>query len=338
MPRNVRIEYPGAVYHVMCRGDRREDIFQSDDDRRTMLDTLKQVCERTGFIVHGYVLMPNHYHLLLETPEPNLVAGMKWFQGTYTQRVNRRQGGCGHLFQGRYKALPVESEDGDYFVTVSDYIHLNPARAGLLPGGDWKAFPWSSAPAFVSQSELPRWLCRKRLFDHLSLPDQGRGSRRRYAAHISRRTQEALSNVLREEVEKGWQRIRRGWFVGSEAFRDRLMDRADEIVRQRNRDSYMGDGLGAHDERSAERRLDVARTRLGLSIGELRKLRQNDPVKQATAWWIKCGTTVSDRWICQKLLMGSRVNVSRAVRSFHDPEGTQRKKLKQLFTCSDRNL
>lgn len=335
MPRNVRIEYPGAVYHVMCRGDRREDIFQSDDDRQTMLDTLKQMCERTGCIVHGYVLMPNHYHLLLETPEPNLVAGMKWFQGTYTQRVNKRQGGCGHLFQGRYKALPVETEAGDHFVTVSDYIHMNPARAGLLPRGDWKAFPWSSAPAFASQAELPGWLCRKRVFDHLSISDEGRGGRRRYATYLSQRTREALSSDPGEVVEKAWRRIRRGWFVGSEAFRDRLMDRVDNVVRLRNRDSYVGEGLGVHDEREAERRLEVALKRLGLSLRELRKLRQNDPVKQATAWWIKGGTTVGDRWICQKLLMGSRVNVSRAVRSFREPEGTQREKLKQLFICAD---
>jgi hypothetical protein len=231
--------------------------------------------------------------------------------------------------------LPVESEGGDYFVTVSDYIHLNPARAGLLPGSDWKAFPWSSAPAFATQDDLPGWLCRKRVFDHLSIPDEGQGGRRRYAAYLSRRTREEQSNDPSEEGKKEWRRIRRGWFVGSEAFRDRLMDRADEIVRRRNRDSYAGDGLETHDERAAERRLDDAMKRLGLSLHALRKLRQNDPVKQSVAWWIKCGTTLGDRWICQKLLMGSRVNVSRAVRSFSDPKDTRRKEIKKMFICTD---
>jgi REP element-mobilizing transposase RayT len=300
-----------------------------------MLTTLEQVCERTGFIVHGYVLMPNHYHLLLETPEPNLVAGMKWFQGTYTQRVNRRLGGCGHLFQGRYKALPVESEGGDYFVTVSDYVHLNPVRAGFLTGGKWNSFPWSSAPAFVSKAELPRWLCRKKVFDHLAISDEGWAGRRQYAKHLARRVQEARRTGPGEETDAGWGRIRRGWFVGGEAFRDRLMDRIDEIVRRRNRASYAGDGLRVHDARTAERRLDDALKRLGLSLCEVRNLRQNDPVKQAIAWWIKSGTTVGDRWICQKLLMGSRVNVSRAVRSFCSPEGTRREELRKMFICTD---
>ena len=82
MPRNVRVEYAGAVYHVMCRGDRREAIFRDDRDRETFLRTLAEMCGRTGALVHGYVLMSNHYHLLLETPEANLVAGMKWFQAS----------------------------------------------------------------------------------------------------------------------------------------------------------------------------------------------------------------------------------------------------------------
>ena len=101
MPGSARVQYAGAVYHVMCRGDRREAIFRSDADRLLMLETLLETCERTGFLLHSYVLMPNHYHLLLETPEPNLVAGMKWFQGTYTQRFNVRNRLSGHLFQGR---------------------------------------------------------------------------------------------------------------------------------------------------------------------------------------------------------------------------------------------
>ena len=98
MPRKVRIQYAGAVYHVMCRGDRLEAIFSDDGDREMFLATLGQMCRRTGMQVHSYVLMGNHYHLLLETLEPNHVAGMKWFQGTYTQRFNARHRLSGHLF------------------------------------------------------------------------------------------------------------------------------------------------------------------------------------------------------------------------------------------------
>jgi REP element-mobilizing transposase RayT len=88
MPRNIRIEYPGAIYHAMCRGNNGQETFISDDGRRLFLSTLTEACAQTGWQVHTYVLMSNHYHLLLETPEANLVEGMRWFQSAYTQRFN----------------------------------------------------------------------------------------------------------------------------------------------------------------------------------------------------------------------------------------------------------
>ena len=133
MARRARIEFSGAIYHVLDRGDRREAIFRTEEDRKLFLDTLGEACRRTGWRVHAYVLMSNHYHLLLETPQPNLISGMHWFQSTYTVRFNRRHRLSGHLFQGRYKAVIVDPEEGSYFVTLSDYIHLNPVRAGLVP-------------------------------------------------------------------------------------------------------------------------------------------------------------------------------------------------------------
>ena len=108
MARKVRVEFAGATYHVMCRGNRQETIFRDDTDCKMFLDTLSEVVDRNGWRVHAFVLMENHYHLLLETPEPNLVNGMQWLQSTYTQRFNARHKVWGHLFQGRYKALPIE--------------------------------------------------------------------------------------------------------------------------------------------------------------------------------------------------------------------------------------
>ena len=135
MPRPRRKEYLGAHYHVMCRGNNGQEIFISDDGRRLYLQTLTEVCEQTGWKIHAYCLMSNHYHLLLETPAANLVEGMKWFQGTYTQRFNAIFMRRGHLFQGRYKAIPIQTDPLEgglsYFRMVSTYIHLNPFRAGL---------------------------------------------------------------------------------------------------------------------------------------------------------------------------------------------------------------
>jgi REP element-mobilizing transposase RayT len=115
----------------MSRGDRREDIFLDEEDRRRFLRTLGEVCERAGWQVHAYCLMGNHFHLVVETLQPTLVAGMKWFLGTYTQRFNARHGMRGHLFAGRYKSLVVDGSDDMYLRVVCDYVHLNPARAGL---------------------------------------------------------------------------------------------------------------------------------------------------------------------------------------------------------------
>jgi len=150
MPRKLRIEYPGAVYHVMNRGDRREDIFRDDEDRLRFLSTLGEACQKTRWQVHAWCLMRNHFHLVIETPEANLVAGMKWLLGVYTTRFNIRHRWCGHLFAGRYKALPVEASGNGYLQTVCDYVHLNPVRAGLLADGQaLESFAWSSYADYI---------------------------------------------------------------------------------------------------------------------------------------------------------------------------------------------
>src|SRR5437879_3973667 len=136
MPRKLRVEYPEAIYHVMNRGDRREPIFRDEEDRKVFLLTLGQCCGKTDWQVHAWCLMPNHFHLVVETPRANLVAGMKWFLGTYTARFNRRHKLFGHLFSGRYKSLIVDSSGSGYLRTVWDYVPLNPARAKRLSAED----------------------------------------------------------------------------------------------------------------------------------------------------------------------------------------------------------
>src|SRR2546429_638442 len=112
--------------------DRQEPIFQDDADRQRFLETLGETCAKTEWQVHAWCLMGNHFHLVLETPQANLVAGMKWFLGTYTSRFNRRHKLFGHLFSGRYKSLVVDGSSKGYLRTVCDYVHLNPVRAKLL--------------------------------------------------------------------------------------------------------------------------------------------------------------------------------------------------------------
>jgi REP element-mobilizing transposase RayT len=165
MARKIRLEYAGAIYHVMNRGDRREPIFEDDEDRQRFLEILGEACAKTGWEVHAFCLMPNHFHLVVETPQPNLAAGMKWFLGTYTSRFNRRHKVFGHLFSGRYKALIVDGSGNGYLRTVCDYVHLNPARANLLTVDQrLRAYRWSSWPEYLKgKSQRAAWLRVDRL-------------------------------------------------------------------------------------------------------------------------------------------------------------------------------
>jgi len=160
MARKLRVEYPGAIYHVMNRGDRREPIFKDDKDRRCFLETLAEACDKTRWQVHAWCLMPNHFHLVVETPNANLVAGMKWLLGTYTSRFNRRHKVFGHLFSGRYKSLIVDGSGDGYLRTVCDYVHLNPVRAGLLGAQEQlTAYPWSSLMWYAAAPAYrPSWI------------------------------------------------------------------------------------------------------------------------------------------------------------------------------------
>ena len=133
MARPSRFQYAGAIYHVMARGDGGKDVFETDDHRRAFLFRLGQVGSSHGWQILAWVLMGNHFHLLLETPQANLVSGMKYLMSTFSQGWNRTRQRRGHVFQGRYKSVPVTGRQADayYFRIVADYIHLNPARAGL---------------------------------------------------------------------------------------------------------------------------------------------------------------------------------------------------------------
>jgi putative transposase len=165
MPRKMRVEYPGAIYHVMSRGDRREDIFLDDVDRQDFLKTLAEACQKTGFQVHAYCLMRNHFHLVVETPNGNLVAGMAWLLSAYTIRLNHRHKLFGHVFSGRYKALVVDGSGDGYLRTVCDYVHLNPVRAKLIkPEDRLLAYPWSSLGWYAAAREhRPDWIRVDRL-------------------------------------------------------------------------------------------------------------------------------------------------------------------------------
>jgi len=156
MTRPLRLEFPGALYHVTSRGNRHKTIYHHDSDRRLWLEVLAQVCERHNFVIHSFCQMTNHYHLLVETVEGNLSRGMRQLNGLYSQHINRRHELTGHLFQGRYKAVLVQKQS--YLLEVSRYIVLNPLRANMVPTLDeWQ---WSSHHFLTRQKPSPSWFER----------------------------------------------------------------------------------------------------------------------------------------------------------------------------------
>ncbi|PTN38240.1 transposase [Desulfonatronum sp. SC1] len=140
MARPLRIEFPGALYHVTARGNARSEIFLGDDDRWLFLSILADLVERYNWICHGYCLMGNHYHLLIETPDGNLSQGMRQLNGIYTQKLNRNHARTGHVFQGRFKSIVVDKDS--HLLELCRYVVLNPVRAGMARHP--KEYPWSS--------------------------------------------------------------------------------------------------------------------------------------------------------------------------------------------------
>jgi REP element-mobilizing transposase RayT len=296
MARKLRVEYPGAVYHVMHRGDRREPISQNDADRQHFVATLGETCAKTGWQVQAYVLMPNHFHLVVETPQPNLVAGMKWFLGTYTSRFNRRHKLFGHLFSGRYKSLVVDGSGTGYLKSVCDYVHLNPGRAKLVAVEQpLKSFPWSSWPAYLgAPSKRPAWLRVDRLLGEYGIAKDSPTGRQRL--------EQALEERRGAEENQEFQAIRRGWCLGEETFRKELL-------------GQMSDRMGA--EHYGEERAETAATKAEGIIAEELKQRKwkatelqtrskGDPAKVSLAARLRAETTMTAGWIAERLGMGSR--------------------------------
>jgi putative transposase len=151
MSRPLRIEFPCAIYHVTSRGNARNEIFLNDGDREDFLATLAWVVGRFRWVCHAYCLMDNHFHLLIETPEPNLSSGMRQLNGVYTQRFNRHHNRVGHLFQGRFKAILVERDR--YLLELCRYIVLNPVRANMVASVD--QYQWSSYRATIGSTAIP---------------------------------------------------------------------------------------------------------------------------------------------------------------------------------------
>jgi putative transposase len=201
MARPLRIEYPGAIYHVTSRGNARQDIFLDDEDRSAFLETLAKTIDRFHWLCHAYCLMGNHFHLLIETPDPTLARGMHHLNGVYTQDSNRRHRRSGHLFQGRYKAILVEKDS--HLLELARYVVLNPVRARMVRScKDWR---WSSYRATAGlDSALPFLTTDWILTQFAQSPSKARRAYRRF--------------VSAGLGKPAWGKLRGQIYYGSDAF------------------------------------------------------------------------------------------------------------------------
>ena len=295
------MEYEGAIYHVMNRGDRREPIFRDERDRLSFLETLGQACEKTDWQVHAWCLMLNHFHLVVETPKPNLVVGMKWFLGTYTSRFNRRHNLTGHLFSGRYKALMVEGSGNGYLRTVCDYVHLNPVRAKLLKDEQrLRDYRWSSYGEYLKKpGKRVKWLRVDRVLGEMGIPRDSAAGRREF---------ERIMELRRWEGRpEQWKVVRRGWCLGGKEFRKELLA---QMVEKAQGDSHYGEELRESAEEKAERIVEQELKRLRWGEEELARRRKGDLKKVQIARRLRSETTMTLKWIAQRLKMGTWTHVS----------------------------
>lgn len=318
MPRALRHQYPGAVYHIMARGDGGKMIFESDEDGTAFLFRLAQVCGSHGWRVHAWVLMGNHFHLLLETPEPNLGTGMKYLLGTFSQGWNARRSRRGHVFQGRYKSVPVSAavKSPHYFRIVADYIHLNPARAGIVgPGrGKLTSYKWSSIGHYA-RGKGPEWLVLERVLKAFELSQDTRG-RRAYIRWLEARAE----NDGGEIDEKATQELRRGWYLGEPTFADQLR----KLIGNEGGGKVLGRDVvaRAHDEAEAENLANQALALLGLGAraAPLSELRKGDWRKVLVAVLLRKRTSVGNSWLANRLAMGHPAGASKLISSFQNDE------------------
>ena len=318
----------------MCRGDRREAIFEDDKDRERFVETLGEAATRAGWIIHAFVLMGNHYHLLLETPDANLVRGMTWFQTTYTVRYNTRHRTSGHLYGGRYKAVLVEAPetgsagDADYFTTLIDYIHLNPVRAGLIKIEEGKlpavdSYRWSSLPEYrKKRSARIELLETSKGFGAFGLKD-GPAGRRHFIERLALRAQREKNEEcgLAEMEGQGLQStLRRGWCYGSPTFKERMLGLAEDLLALRSARSnrsknYRGAEARDHGIKQADAIVKAGLQVFGIEEPDLPKLKKSAVEKALIASIIRSETSVPVAWITEKLKMGTTANVTRASKS-----------------------
>lgn len=300
------MEYAGACYHVINRGNYRRNLFEGKGAAEAFVRVLGEAAERYGWRVHAFVVMSNHFHLALELTEPNLSEGMKWLQGTWIRRYNALRRLIGRPFQGRYKALHIEP--GHALARVCHYIHLNPVRAGLRSAARITDYPWSSLPRFATKGR-PAWLEASTVLAGAGgLPDTPAGWRK-YASYL-----EFLAGDEPSKAALVSETMSRGWCVGAEKFRN-------ELRRQIAERGAALDRFGGLEPEAVRREREAVWEETLRKFARAAKIdlaalpaQKSAPEKVLLAAVLKRRTSVANGWLARRLGMGEPASASQFVR------------------------
>ncbi len=310
MARKLRLEFAGACYHVLNRGNYRRDLFAAAGAADSFTACLDQACTRFGWRVHAFVIMRNHFHVALETPEPNLSDGMKWLQGTWALRFNRFRSETGRPFQGRYRASHIEP--GHALAQVAHYIHLNPVRAKIVPPEGASDYRWSSLALFPRR-QRPAWLVPTTvLHESGGLADTPAGWRS-YVGYLG--AFHESDPVMREERLA---LLARKWAIGSTRFRAELQEKLRVTGELRTRFVLVGaDRVAIRQARAAywEEKLRSLAQVHAIDLAELpRKKSAREKLLLAAA--MKEATSVTLGWLAERLQMGATDSVASLLTRF----------------------
>ena len=280
-------------------------MFATIGARNAFLKVLGEACARHGWRVHAYVIMHNHYHLALETPEPNLVEGMHWLQGTFATRLNRFHDQHGHVFQGRYKSILVQ--DASYLARVVDYIHLNPVRAGVVSPARVGEYPWSSLSQFI-EGTAPAWLFATEWLQTAQLFD----SNPPWPRYVDRMVRVATDYSEDDRVARG--ALSRGWAIGTSGWRKEL---AREQAHWALAPEMPADELREFKSARWQHELEAALADSGRTFADIADSPKGASWKIALAVRLRNTVVPPYGWIAEKLKMGAagsvRVYVSLAI-------------------------
>ena len=319
MPRQRRIEYEGGIYHVINRGNYRSDVFGTDGAKAALLRGLGETAEKLGWRVHAWVIMSNHYHVALETPGGNLVEGMKHWQATFGTRFNRMRDERGHIFQGRYKSLLVQS--GERLAALCHYIHLNPVRAGICNVSELADWPWSSMNGLMAPKRRQPWFVAETALSGAGALADTKPGRRKYVQYLSwlAETDEAQRELKFADMSKGW-------VIGSTEYKKEILAQRTELLKNR---SSATSGLKSAQEDLWWTQVEELLAKLGKSAVDLERDGKSEPWKVALAAVLKSRTTVTNRWLSEHLHLGNLHEVSRKVNLWlRQPDRALSKKIK----------